>query len=150
MEVGVCTRADQGLATIEALAPTLSHLARLASRLGLVLQYNLYLTSPSAPLPLSPQTLPSTTTLSPYRPEIAQLVREALPPPPARAPSLSSVDAEDSAVEGQSDKCHGGLAVIACGPEGIIMEARNAVAGLGIRERVRCGGIEFHGETYAL
>jgi ferric-chelate reductase len=40
--------------------------------------------------------------------------------------------------------------VVACGPEGIVMEAKNAVAGLGVVERVNCGGVGFHGECYNL
>jgi len=49
-----------------------------------------------------------------------------------------------------SQPSRGGLAIIACGPEGIVLEARNAVAGLGIQERVKLGGVDFHGECYAL
>lgn len=44
----------------------------------------------------------------------------------------------------------GGMAVVACGPEGIVTESQNAVASLGIGERVRCGGVAFHGECYTL
>lgn len=78
--------------------------------------------------------MPTSTTLSPYRPEVAQLVREALPA------------AQDGGRVGSA----GGLAVVACGPEGIVMEAKNAVAGLGVVERVNCGGVGFHGECYNL
>jgi ferric-chelate reductase len=125
-------------ATVEALAPTLRHLYDLAARHSLDLRYNVYLSSPPNPLPSTPANLPSSTTLSPYRPEVSQLVREALPTPSSTANSESA------------RRCRGGLAVIACGPEGIVLEAKNAVAGLGIDERVRSGGVEFHGECYAL
>ncbi len=84
--------------------------------------------------------LPSTTTLSPYRPEISQLVREAIPI------SLAGIEGGSSTDQAG----HGGLAVVACGPEGIVMEARNAVAGLSVGQRIACGGVGFHGETYAL
>jgi len=30
------------------------------------------------------------------------------------------------------------------------MEARNAVAGLGLKEKIACGGVAFHGECYSL
>lgn len=113
------------IATIEALAPTLARLHAIASRSGMELQYNLYLTDPPFPLPSLPSPLPSSTTLSPYRPEVAQLVREALP-------------------------TSGGLAVVAAGPEGLVMEARNAVASIGIAKRVQAGGVGFHDEVYAL
>ncbi|WVQ82201.1 hypothetical protein IAT38_004329 [Cryptococcus sp. DSM 104549] len=154
------------LSTIEALSPTLLHLHTLAERLSLALTYNLYLTDPPHPLPPSPAVLPANTTLSPYRPEVAQLVREALPiPSPIAGASASEqgrdpnpdadAAAEDS--EGHVVPHHGvgqghagGLAVVACGPEGIVMEAKNAIAGLGIAERVRCGGVGFHGECYVL
>ncbi|ORY32518.1 putative ferric reductase transmembrane component [Naematelia encephala] len=122
--------------TIDALAPTLHHLHSLATRLSTSLTYNLYLSNPPSPLPAVPSLLPPSTTLSPYRPEVAQLVREALPPPTINPQELT----------GSS----GGLAVVACGPEGIVMEARNAVAGLSVSDRVRSGGVGFHGETYAL
>ncbi|KAJ9100909.1 hypothetical protein QFC20_005325 [Naganishia adeliensis] len=128
--------------TIESMAPTLAYLAALASTSGFQLIYHLYLTHPPRPLPSGPPpSLPATTTLAPYRPAISQLVREALPPP--TFPELE---------EGRTKTCctHGGLAVVACGPEGIVTESRNAVAVLGIGERVRCGGVDFHGECYTL
>lgn len=80
--------------------------------------------------------------MQPYRPTVAQLVREHLPPPSLR-------ELEDG---GEPRNCcgHAGLAVVACGPEGIVSEARNAVARLGVGERVRCGGVAFHGEAYSL
>lgn len=120
------------VATIGALSPTLSYLHETATQLGIELQYNLFLSVPPNPLPPTPNALPPSTTISPYRPEVAQLVREGLP-----------------LVRGEGGSS-GGMAVIACGPEGIVMEARNAVAGLGVMERVKCGGVEFHGECYAL
>ena len=129
-------------ATIESMAPTLAYLAALASTSGFQLIYHLYLTNPPRPLPSgSPPSLPATTTLAPYRPSISQLVREALPPP--TFPELE---------EGRTKTCctHGGLAVVACGPEGLVTESRNAVAVLGVGERVRCGGVDFHGECYTL
>jgi ferric-chelate reductase len=101
--------ADCPLATIGALAPTLLHLHTIGSRLDLSIIYNLYLSNPPNPLPPVPVAMPTSTTLSPYRPEVAQLVREALPT--------------------TQDGGAGGLAVVACGPEGIVMEAKNAVAG---------------------
>lgn len=89
------------------------------------LQYNLYLTDPPVPLPPIPAPLPHSTTLSPFRPEVAQLVREALP-------------------------SSGGLAVVAAGPEGLVMEARNAVASIGISQSAEAGGVGFHDEVYSL
>ncbi|TYJ57001.1 hypothetical protein B9479_002280 [Cryptococcus floricola] len=144
------------LSAIEALSPTLLHLHALAQRLGLQLTYNLYLTDPPHPLPPSPAVLPSTTTLSPYRPEVAQLVRESLPLPiPLRGGSSLEMGVTDEEEHlgghGGVGKGHGGgLAVIACGPANLVSEASNSIAGLSIAERVRCGGIGFHGECYAL
>ncbi|WVO16320.1 hypothetical protein L204_103995 [Cryptococcus depauperatus] len=146
------------ISAIEALAPTLSHLYTLSQKLCLSLTYNLYLSDPPHPLPPSPTLLPATTTLSPYRPEVAQLVREALPLPLALREDSSLEEGEfgldDSEghvpYHGFSKGYGGGLAVVACGPEGIVMEAKNAVAGLGITERIQCGGITFHGECYAI
>ncbi|RXK40113.1 hypothetical protein M231_02570 [Tremella mesenterica] len=126
------------LSTIHALAPTLSHLRKRAEIIGLRIQYQLYLTDPPSPLPPILDSLRDCSTISPYRPEVAQLVRAALPLPNAKD------------VEAASEKHGGGLAVVACGPEGLVMEGKNAVAGLGIGERVACGGVHFHAETYAL
>ncbi|WWD17418.1 hypothetical protein CI109_101859 [Kwoniella shandongensis] len=151
------------MSTIEALSPTLLHLHTLSRKLSLNLTYNLYLTDPPNPLPPVPAILPSTTTLSPYRPEVAQLVREALPLPVPLPGDVSLETGESTSLSpsGGNEDGHiphhgvgaghgGGLAVVACGPEGIVMEAKNAVAGLGVAERVRCGGVGFHGECYAL
>jgi ferric-chelate reductase len=130
--------------TIESLAPTLAYLHEQASKLpSLNVTYNLYLTQPPRPLPSGPpSSLPSSTTLQPYRPSISQLVQECLPPP--TLPEL-----EDG--KGMRTCCsHGGVIVVACGPESIVAESRNAVAGLGIGDRVRAGGVEFFGECYAI
>jgi ferric-chelate reductase len=129
---------DNILATIGAMAPALAYLHTLATDLKMSLTYSLYLTNPPNALPSVPTSLPSSTTISPYRPEISQIVREALP---------SSAGGADPEV---ANGGRGGMAVIACGPEGIVLEAKNAVAGLGVGERVRVGGVEFHGECYAL
>lgn len=128
------------LSTVVGLARTLAHLHTTCERLGIELAYKLYLSEPPTPLPSVPALLPSSTTLSPYRPEVAQLVRTALP-------LAVSAEVESGPVSGAAG---GGLAVVACGPEGIVKEAGNAVAGLGVGERVRCGGVDFHGESYAL
>ncbi|EAL23548.1 hypothetical protein CNBA1950 [Cryptococcus deneoformans B-3501A] len=148
------------LCTIEALAPSLLHLYTLAQRLRLTLTYNLYLTDPPHPLPSTPSLLPASTTLSPYRPEVAQLVRESLPLPLTKAQETlleqgrelitGDDDGHQTQHHGEGRGHAGGLAVVACGPEGIVMEAKSAVAGLGIAERVRCGGVGFHGECYLL
>ncbi|OXH42147.1 ferric-chelate reductase [Cryptococcus neoformans] len=148
------------LCTIEALAPSLLHLYTLAQRLSLTLTYNLYLTNPPHPLPSTPSLLPASTTLSPYRPEVAQLVRESLPLPLTKTQGASleqgrelltgGDDGHQVQHHGEGRGHAGGLAVVACGPEGIVMEAKNAVAGLGIAERVGCGGVGFHGECYVL
>lgn len=114
----------------------MAHLHDLALGLETDIVYNLFLTDPSAPLPPAPAVLADSTTLAPYRPEVSQLVRDALP---TTAVALES-----------DDKAHGGLAVIAAGPEGLVMEARNAVAGISVAERVRAGGVCFHDEVYAL
>ena len=129
------------IATVHALAPTLAHLQRRATASGLQLNYEIFLSNPSSPLPVIPDCLRGFTSMSPYRPEVAQLVREALPCPPADG---------EAPVNPASAGHGGGLAVIACGPEGLVMEGRNAVASLSIAERVSCGGVEFHGEMYCL
>ncbi|KAJ9101116.1 hypothetical protein QFC21_003334 [Naganishia friedmannii] len=139
-----CVWVVRDMSTIESMSATLTYLHALAtSTNAFQLNYHLYLTSPPAPLPPGPpSSLPATTKLSPYRPAISQLVRESLPPP--TLPELE---------EGRGAKtcCSlGGLAVVACGPEGIVTESRNAVACLSIGERVRCGGVDFHGECYTL
>lgn len=76
-------------------------------------------------------------TVTALRPDVAQLVNDSL-----------SIPSDE--VESGVTSTRGGLAVIACGPEGLVGEARNAVATLGVGERVRCGGVAFHGECYAL
>ncbi|KAL1413525.1 hypothetical protein Q8F55_001299 [Vanrija albida] len=128
------------MSTILALAPTLAHLDNVAKPLGVNLTYSLYITDPPFPLPPVPEILPESTTLSPYRPEVAQLVRAALPG--------GSEDAETASEKPPS--AHGGLAVVAAGPEGLVMEARNAVAGISVGARVNGGGIGFHAEVYQL
>lgn len=117
----------------------MAHLYELASGLDTEIMYNFFLTDPPSANIRAPAGLPSTTSLSPYRPEVSQLVREALPQPPVTLGSN-----EKAASHG------GGLAVIAAGPEGLVMEARNAVAGLGVASRVRAGGVSFHDEVYCL
>ncbi|WVQ99275.1 hypothetical protein IAU59_006407 [Kwoniella sp. CBS 9459] len=140
------------MSTITALSSTLLYLHNLATRLSVDLTYNLYLSNPPNPLPSCPVgILPSSTTLSPFRPEVAQLVREALPT--STHSSIAGVESgmEDvSSREGGGVLGAGGLAVIACGPEGIVSEAKNAVACLSVAERIKVGGIGFHGECYAL
>ncbi|OCF36712.1 ferric-chelate reductase [Kwoniella heveanensis BCC8398] len=155
------------ISTITALSPTLLYLHNLATRLSVDLTYHLYLSNPPNPLPTIPAILPQqSTTLSPFRPEIAQLVREALPISTHSSDASAATAAEqgsgrpnDTALlsdtannqrETSPDEEGGGLAVIACGPEGIVSEAKNAVACLSIAERIRAGGIGFHGECYAL
>lgn len=156
----ICHYPNILIGTIEALAPSLLHLYTLAQRLRLTLTYNLYLTDPPHPLPSTPSLLPASTTLSPYRPEVAQLVRESLPLPLTKAQETlleqgrelitGDDDGHQTQHHGEGRGHAGGLAVVACGPEGIVMEAKSAVAGLGIAERVRCGGVGFHGECYLL
>jgi ferric-chelate reductase len=53
---------------------------------------------------------------------------------------------------GEAKEVHttGGLAVVAAGPEGLVMEARNAVASIGVATSVAAGGIGYHDEVYAL
>lgn len=60
------------------------------------------------------------------------------------------LEIEENAGEPKTCCTHGGMAVIACGPEGIVAESGNAVAGLSVKERVRCGGMTFHGEKYSI
>lgn len=111
----------------------MTRLHELALSLETELSYALFLTDPPTTLPPALSLLPS-ATLTPSRPEVAQLVCDALP----------------SAVSLGNDKPQRGLAVIAAGPEGLVTEARNAVAGISVAERVRAGGICFHDEVYAL
>ncbi|OCF60483.1 ferric-chelate reductase [Kwoniella mangroviensis CBS 10435] len=137
------------MSTIQAISPTLTYLHDQSNNLGIELQYNLYLSNPPNPLPDVPSTLPATTKLSPYRPEISQLLRQSLPIPTSTTDSiqLESHMAQD---EIRGGGIGGGLAVIACGPEGIVTESKNAIANLSVKDRVRSGGIEFHGECYSL
>ncbi|WVR07160.1 hypothetical protein IAU60_004201 [Kwoniella sp. DSM 27419] len=158
------------LSTVRALAPTLRYLHVRAQGMSppLAIAYNLHLSLPPSPLPALPSGLPRDTTLSPYRPEIAQLVRQALPLAPLVAFDGAQQmvrSAEEAQVERESidqvnnpaedairahGQTGGGLVVVACGPEGLVSEARNAVASLSLAERVRAGGVAFHGECYAL
>lgn len=128
------------VSTVEALSPRLVHLRQIAPP-SCELIYRFHLTNPtSSPLP----TLPFPSDVSPYRPSISQLVRESLPPP-----TILEIEEND----GQPTRTccsHGGLAVIACGPDGIVAESGNAVASLSVKERVRVGGVRFHGERYAI
>ncbi|WVW83773.1 hypothetical protein I302_105794 [Kwoniella bestiolae CBS 10118] len=141
------------ISTIQALSPTLSYLHTLSLKWGLELNYNLYLSYPATPLPGIPSCLAPTTRLNPFRPEISQLLRESLP-----VPSTSSMAehehelgiARPTAEAEAEQEAGGGIAVIACGPEGIVAETKNAIANLSLREKVRSGGIAFHGECYSL
>ncbi|WWC89453.1 uncharacterized protein L201_004377 [Kwoniella dendrophila CBS 6074] len=144
------------MSTIQALSPTLLYLHNLAEKLSVSLTYNLYLSNPPNPLPNVPAILPKSTILSPYRPEISQLVRTALLPlsstrmnnlESAIIQNETSLSEESGSVSGI---CGNGLAVIACGPEGIVMETKNAIANLSLKDRITCGGIGFHGECYTL
>ncbi|KAL7421724.1 hypothetical protein Q5752_003495 [Cryptotrichosporon argae] len=140
------------LSTIEALAPTLAHLHDQAARLGMALTYALYLSRPPTPLPVLSPALPASTTLNPFRPSVAQLVREALPVEPGHV-SLEAGDATPPSAAASASTTmttRGGLAVVAAGPEGLVMEARNAVAEMSVASRVRAGGVGFHAESYAL
>ena len=87
-------------------------------------------------MPMS-SDLPRSTTVTAFRPDVAQLVNDSL--------LIPSDEVESGLVTDGS-----GLAVIACGPEGLVGKTRNAVATLGVGERVRSGGVAFHGECYAL
>ncbi|CAK9785416.1 hypothetical protein CC85DRAFT_272649 [Cutaneotrichosporon oleaginosum] len=122
--------AVRDLSTIEALAPTLTRLHELAAALDTEIEYALFLTDPPATLPPTMSLVPS-ATLTPSRPEVPCLVREAL----------------GGGAFGDGPR---GLAVIAAGPEALVTQARNAVAGISVAERVRAGGIGFHDEVYAL
>ncbi|WWC94063.1 hypothetical protein V866_000901 [Kwoniella sp. B9012] len=137
------------MSTIQAISPTLTYLHDQSNHLDIELQYNLYLSNPPNPLPDVPSTLPGTTKLSPYRPEISQLLRESLPIPTLTS---DSIQLESHMAESGSMRkdIGGGLAVIACGPEGIVTESKNAIASLSVKDRVRSGGIGFHGECYSL
>ena len=44
----------------------------------------------------------------------------------------------------------GGVGVCAAGPESLIRDARNAVAGLALTKGLELGGIELHTEVYAV
>jgi ferric-chelate reductase len=156
----MCYSDSNKLATLQTISPTLSFLYASAANVGLEIVYDLYLSEPPTPLPKVPSKLPLSTSLSPYRPEVAQLVRQALRSITLRADnasesgesgqSHSNQSVETGSVSAASGGIRGGLAVIACGPEGIVTEAGNAVASLGIGERANCGGVAFHGECYAL
>lgn len=126
-------------ATVQALSKTLTYLYKKASKMSIELLVNLYLSKPPSPLPTSLPHLPNATTINPYRPEVAQLVRDVV------SSLSSSTNTSDAGLAGTK-----GLAVVACGPEGIVLEARNAIASLGINKRVKIGGVDFHGECYAL
>lgn len=128
------------VSTVEALAPRLLHLRQIAPS-SCELAYHFFLTKPVSP---TPDTLPSlNATISPFRPSISQLVRESLPPP-------TMLEIEENGGEPKTCCTHGGMAVVACGPDGIVAESGNAVASLSLSERVRVGGVAFHGERYAI
>ena len=121
--------------SVESLLPTFTYLQNRAKGSGVVLKFNLFVTRSSAP---STEELPSGTQITLARPKIVHLVHQAL--------DADGIDAK----ERSGVTPLGPLAVIACGPEALVAETRNAVAGLGISDRVRRGGVEFHGESYAL
>lgn len=120
----------------------MAHLYEIATRLEVELTYSLYLTNPPFPLPSTPAALPEHTTLSPYRPEVAQLVREVLP--------SAGLSLEDGSAAAAKSTSGGGLAVVAAGPEGLVREAQNAVASIGVTASVTAGGVGFHAEVYCL
>lgn len=43
-----------------------------------------------------------------------------------------------------------GVRVLACGPAGLVKDVRSAVGRLGVRRRVRWGGVDFVGDGFAL
>ena len=126
------------------LAPTMAYLSQRALRLGIDLAFEIYCTVPSQP-PLD--DLPSCVTSHLSRPNLSGLVSAQLSPysitPSVEAPALSA------ALSAHGKLGHG-VAVIACGPESLVQEARGIVAGLSLRDKTRSGGVAFHGETYAL
>lgn len=57
---------------------------------------------------------------------------------------------EEGREEGPLRVRTGGLAVVVCGPGGMVGEARNAVAGVRVGKQVRIGGVSFHEEHYSV
>ena len=84
-----------------------------------------------------PLELSELASLALGRPSITQLARDAL--------QNQGVGYEpDEPLEA------GSMAVIACGPERLVQESRNAVAKLSFHEKIRVGSIAFHGEGYTI
>jgi hypothetical protein len=61
----------------------------------------------------------------------------------------SSIVSEDELAP-MKTRGRGGLAVIACGPESLVQETRNTVASMSLSDKIKAGGMEFHGECYAI
>ena len=83
-----------------------------------------------------PLELSELATLAWGRPSISQLTRALR--------NLGAGDDSDETMEA------GSMAVVACGPERLVQESRNAVAKLSFHEKIRVGSIAFHGEGYTI
>ncbi|KIK15846.1 hypothetical protein PISMIDRAFT_16235 [Pisolithus microcarpus 441] len=81
------------------------------------------------------------------RPSVYILLRDTVGL--SRPPSLESQEAgeEKPLVEPHGG---GGVAVCASGPESLVIEARNAVARLGVGDALKLGGVVVHVESFAL
>ncbi|ORX36798.1 hypothetical protein BD324DRAFT_627198 [Kockovaella imperatae] len=124
-------------ASVEGLSSTFSYLSERAGRLGIEFSLEIHARGSSAVS--TDHTLPANTIIHDTRLNVPDLIRKHVTIP-------SRQDVEDGGAEVSS----GGLAVIACGPESLVAEARNVISLLSISDRVRAGGVVFHGESYAL
>ncbi|KAI6106198.1 iron reductase [Pisolithus croceorrhizus] len=82
------------------------------------------------------------------RPSVYTLLRETTGL--SQPPSLESLEAEETKPFAGKSHGGGGVAVCASGPESLVIEARNAVARLGVRNALKLGGVVVHVESFAL
>ena len=127
-------------ATIRSLAPTMDYLSQRAMQLGIDLAFQIHCTLSSQP---SLEDPPSCMTIHLSRPSLQDLVSTQI----SSYSTPASIEATAGLAGSQPDQ---GIAVIACGPESLVQETRGVVARLSLREKMRCGGVTFHGESYAL
>lgn len=129
---------------MESLAPIILDLHQRASETSSAhFDFTIHLTGSTIVDAVLPTTLFAFATLALGRPVIKQTVQDLLPVDRSEEGGRINFDKE-------VDRKTGARAVIACGPEGLVQESRNAVASLSLHDKMKMGSVEFHGECYAI
>ncbi len=119
------------------MAPTLAYLEEQSKKFpDISLAFNVHLTRQDDVSSELKANLPTNIELQAGRPNVTEIIKSS-------QHGTRQLASEDSGVAMST-----GLAVIACGPESIVTQSRNAVARLGVADRAKGGGVDFHGEGY--